>query len=106
MTRRWQAGTTVTAGPFELRVVDGRKGAGDLRLEVLTADGWMAVPMVLGAVVADFFCENEDHLGQFRPHWRSGGGDFFMAYLQEARFRGWQVAEARLQGDKERRGAA
>jgi len=96
MTRRWGPGTYELHG-MRFRVVPGRKEDGDLRLEWSVRGEWRPVKMAVAAFLVDFFVENEEHLRQFRPHWRSTGEAFFIAFLRDAVARGWQAAAATLE---------
>jgi hypothetical protein len=101
--RRWQPGWYGVVGGVPFRVVPGRKGEGDRRLEWWTDLSWQPVPMAAAFLLVDFFTENEDHLAVLRPHWRVPGGDYFFGALHEARHHGWEVATAKVQEQRGRR---
>ena len=88
--------------PF--RVVPGRKAPGDLRVEWGTSDStWTAVPMSAAFLLTDFFCENEDWLAQFNPHWRYTGTEWFLKEQAGAARLGWKQAAERVDEQRKRR---
>lgn len=94
--RRWTADRTVNINGLRFRAVTGYKHPKDLRLEVLQEVGWRPVPMLVGAMLADFFGENEDVL--YPPP--AAGGRKYMGYLWDAYQTGWQSADARLRQER------
>lgn len=86
----------------QYRVVEGRKGPTDLRLDVRT-DGWIAAPMALGFILADFFRQNEDRLYPPQYGWR-GGGKYMSAVIASAKH-GWRRTVADLNAEKAEREA-
>lgn len=101
--RRFAAGDAWEIGGVRYRVVTGKKGPDDLRLEWSAATGkWTAVEMAHAACQTDFFCENEDYL--YPPPQQ--GGQYFMDFLHKARGLGWDAAWRILRGEKAARGAA
>ena len=103
MTRRWKPGP-VRVGAFQFQVVKGRKHPDDLRLDMwagnLAGPGvWVSVPMCLGAVLADFFYENE---GIIYPPPMLGGRKY-LDYVNVAATQGWQVADAGLRAERQAR---
>ena len=82
-----------------LRVVPGKKSAEDLRLEWQIPGGeWRAVTMATGAIMADFWYENEDVLYPRAAGFK--GGEKYAQYLGVAMREGWGVADATLQSEK------
>lgn len=101
MNRRWHPGQTVEISGVTFRVVQGRKGPADLRLEWLTSSGsWRPVDMAAGGLMADFFYENESYL--YPDH---KGGRKYLDYLREAAQFGWDKAQATLRLEKLVKGA-
>lgn len=97
MTRgRWHAGWKHKVAGIHLRVVTGKKSPDDLRIEWLTSEGWIAIPMAAGAVMADFWYENEDVL--YPPP--AMGGRKYLSYLATAARDGWEAADATLQAER------
>ncbi len=80
------------------RIVQGKKGPDDRRLDVETR--FLPVHMRLGGLLADFFYENEGIL--YPPDEGFAGGNYYLGYLHQAARQGWQVADDKLQ--EERRG--
>ena len=96
MTREFAAGDTFELAGIWFRVVEGRKGPEDLRMDWLTESGWVAIPFVVLYLLTHFLTENEDVL--YPPP--AAGGDKLMTELWWARRRGWRHAEARLEAEK------
>lgn len=86
------------------RIVTGKKGPGDLRLDLL-APRWVPVSMALGFLFADFYAQNEETL-----YPRAAGysaGDRYMHFVNGAAFLGWEVAHEQLLYERtQRRGGA
>ena len=103
--RRWFEGDYLTLpGVPEIHVERGVKHPEDLRLKWHTSEGWTAVPMCAGFVLADFFWENENVL---YPRGRGLGGEMYLRQLAWAGRHGWEGAQAHLEADQRRkRGAA
>lgn len=101
MTRRWTPGTATTVSGTRFRVVPGMKGDGDLRLEWWTPEGWLPIEMAAAFLMTDFFVENEEHLRQFRPHWRETGADYFFGFLRLSVANGWETARDKLAQQRE-----
>lgn len=99
--RRWQAPWFRVIDGVAFRVIEGKKEPGDLRVEWRTPAGWKPITMAPIAMLVEFFIENEEHLRQYRPHWRQTGHDFFMAYLETAFREGWEAAYASILADRE-----
>jgi hypothetical protein len=97
MTRRWQPHWRKTVAGLPLRVVPGYKAPDDLRLEWLTPDGWRPVTMAAGAILADFWYENEEVL--YPPP--AAGGHYYLSYVNQAAHEGWEVADARLLAERQ-----
>jgi hypothetical protein len=64
---------------------------------------WVPVPMAVGALLADFFYENEDVL--YPPGPNVLGGRKYIRYVKHAAIHGWQKAEAGLRAERERKNA-
>ena len=93
--RRWRDGWQATIDGIPMRVVQGYKSPDDLRMEWHVDGRWIPVRMNVGAVLADFFYENEDHL------YPSGaGGRKYLGFLHEAARHGWRQAVGRLADEK------
>jgi hypothetical protein len=91
--RRFQAGQEYTISGLQFRVVAGKKGPDDLRLEVMNdAGNYRPVLMSLGLFLADFFGENEDYL--YPPP--GAGGDYYISECWRARRQGWEEAALHL----------
>lgn len=90
--RRWREGQEFDFDGLRFRVCRGKKAPADLRLDVMTGGTWRAVHMRLGAMLADFFYENEDVL--YPPP--AKGGRKYLDYCRDAAKHGWEKAEAVL----------
>lgn len=104
MSRRWQPGWNATVQSLPLRVVEGHKavmepGEIDLRLEWFTDGRWRPVPMSAGALMADFFAENEEI--RYPQSMGYKGGRYYLSYLRTAATHGWRVAESTLQAERQ-----
>ncbi len=99
--RRFAAGDVFDQQGIRLRVVAGRKPAAgdgiDLRLDVLTPTGWVAVPLSVVGLMADFMYENE---GVLYPKPQFKGGEKVWEYLRHSVKHGWSKAEAGLRLEK------
>lgn len=95
--RRWGECEFELAGQ-RFRVQRGVKSPDDLRLDWYTPTGWRAVPMSPGAMMADFFFENEDVL--YPPDMGNQGGSKYIALLRHAARHGWQKANAGLLAER------
>lgn len=102
MTRRWQVGEPFEVDGLRWRVVKGKKSPDDLRLEHLTPNGWRPTAMAMLFMLADFWYENEDLL---YPKPRYQGADYLLREVTRAAKQGWQVAQAKLQKEKEQKRA-
>lgn len=79
------------------RVTEGRKAAGDLRMEWLGASGeWQPMTFLPVFALCDFFYENEDVL--YPPP--AKGGDYFRQAVCFAMRDGWRIQADRLRGEK------
>ena len=84
---------------IRFRIVQGKKADNDLRLEWQIPGGeWRAVSMAAGAIMADFWYENENVL--YPPERGLLGGEKYSQYLGTAMHDGWEVADAVLQTEK------
>lgn len=105
--RRWVTGSTVMSG-LPLRVRDGKKAPGDLVLEWLTPDGWVAIDFHTIGFLVDFLYENEHHL--YPPRDGYMGGEKLIEHMNRSIQRGWKAGADYLNGEKrtaaDRRGAA
>jgi hypothetical protein len=94
------------------RVEQGRKlsrvaGETDLLLEVWTGDRWAAVGMELGAMLTQFFYENEQVL--YPPALMNGSGEPLLGgqrYLNACRaaiHHGWEAVAQQLEAERRRK---
>lgn len=113
---RWPRTEPFEVGGLWLRIVPEpeansrkkHKGNGHMVMEVYQAageypDGWRAgrwipVPMALGFVLADFWCNEEDAMYERRQG--NLGGDKYMRYCWDAYYKGWIHAAGNLELDK------
>lgn len=102
--RRWKPDRMYNVSGIDLRIAEGIKSPEDLRLEVLTSDGWRPVDMALPFFMVDFFTENERYLNPYRGHWRANGDSYFMRKCIEAWKKGWRVPTDEI--ERQRRGKA
>lgn len=91
--RRWEAGMKFELDGIHYRVVRGVKGPDDLRLDHLIDGTWRPIHMRQGALLADFFFENEDVL---YPPPQYKGGKKYLEYVRDAARCGWEKTEAVL----------
>jgi len=103
VTRRWKAGMAGDCGGIPWRIVPGRKGPGDLRLELFANGQWLAVKMDLGFLMADFFFENEELLHP--PAKGNLGGSMYTGHCLMAIAHGWETARQWLAVQRERAAA-
>ena len=92
-------------GGIFVRIVPGRKGPGDMRLEICRNWGhqsWVPVKMALVAYMTEFFFLNETLL--YPPEGGFKGGEKFMDFLDQAAYEGYEVATAELEREKAARG--
>lgn len=89
MTRRFNEGDTFRLQGIDFRVVRGKKGPADLRLDWLLSVGWQPVCVDIVGLIADFVYENENYL---YPPPRFKGGEKFMAYIRQAVGDGYRQA--------------
>jgi len=99
--RRWGAGQELVHKGVRYRVVGGTKFAGDLVLEWWQGGAWRKVPMSVGAILADFLYENEEHAFPRRRGFK--GGNRYLGYIHGAALTGWQKAEALLEKERAQR---
>lgn len=110
--RRWTARRRFNVDGVWFRVVPGKKSPDDLKLEMLVpkrnVDGsvgtkWLAVHMSLGALLADFFYENEDIL--FPPEDGYKGGEYHSKHLRQAEEEGYEAATKTLRATQAKKAA-
>lgn len=97
--RRWQAGDDFWCDGIRYRVIEGRKGPDDLRLERRVDGEWRPVKMESGFMLADFFFENEQVLYP-RAKGHRGGFEYLRA-LQDATRHGWETTQRRLSAQQQ-----
>lgn len=100
MARRWTTGRHKVSG-VPMRVVEGAKVPGDLRLEWWDGRYWVPVKMELAFFLVDFFTENEQHIKQYRSWWRQNGDRYFLDQCVAAVRDGWQAAADRVRRQRE-----
>jgi hypothetical protein len=108
--RRWHEGDHGDLCGVPYRVVKGVKFRGvnpeenDLVMQWWVNGRWRNLDMKVGAVMADFFYENEELAfpPERNPKWL--GGNYYLAYINGAAQSGWKQADKRLreQSDKQR----
>ena len=102
--RRWKAGDEGYCNEIRYRVVTGRKGPDDLRLDLFINGDWQPAKMEIGFLMADFFFENEHALYPRARGYR--GGFEYLKALQDASRYGWQATQRQLRTQQSRlRGA-
>jgi hypothetical protein len=91
------------------------KGHGHMVLEFWQSEGWLPdgqwnpkgrwipMPMGIGFLLADFFCNEEDVM--YGRESGNLGGDKYMRYCWDAYYKGWEHADHNLQLDKEGKAA-
>lgn len=95
------AGQCDEIGGIRYRVRQGRKGPDDLVLELEGHRGFVPAKMALGALMADFFYQNEESLYPRQFGYR--GGDMYFNFLLSAIRRGWREACLELEAERQRR---
>ena len=96
--RRFRAGDTFRVGNMDFRVVPGRKGPGDLRLDwrynnrAGTGSPWYPLDLEVIALSVDVIADNENYL--YPPP--ASGGDYVRKYVMSALRDGWNAAQTRL----------
>jgi hypothetical protein len=96
--RRFVPGYEVVISGLRFRVEQGHKGPADLVLLWFTPTGWRRIEMAAGALMADFFYENEHGLYP-PPHYL--GGEKYRDFLKHAMQHGWEKADAGLKSEKQ-----
>lgn len=81
---------------MQFRIVRGAKSPDDLRLDWYIDGHWIAVPMMVGGFLADFFGENEDVL--YPPP--AKGGAKYIEYLRWSWKHGVDRAQAGLEAER------
>ena len=97
--QRWRIGQSFDLGGIRFQVSEGKKAPGDLRLDWLTTDGWRPIPFSVSFLLADFHYYVEDIL---YPRGGRLGGEKFLREMSIAGRKGWQVAQERLNAEKQR----
>ena len=98
--RRWRAGDRFWCDEVEYRVMPGRKGPDDLRLEHYVNGEWRPVKMETGFLLADFFFENE-HVLYPRAKGYRGGYEYLRAIQHATRY-GWESTQQQLREQQAR----
>jgi hypothetical protein len=112
MNRRFSAGATYRIPPMDYRLVSGRKGAGDLRLDWRWHDDdgrispWRPVELDHVALILDAIADNENYL--YPPP--AAGGAYVTKFVRTVFREGWAKARTelhlqRMQKDMRRCGA-
>ena len=94
--RRFVVGYEVQVSGIHFRVEQGRKHPDDRVLLWNTPTGWVPIEMAAGALMADFFYENEHVL--YPPPY--SGGEKYREFLKHAMQHGWDKAVAGLRMEK------
>lgn len=104
--RRWEPNKTYRVNGLQLRVVPGRKFAGDLRLDAFIGGEWRNVEMALAFFMVDFLAENEQARYHADPKlgWRQNGDRYFLSKCIAAVRDGWVSVTAELDGHRRRKG--
>ncbi len=89
---------------IDLRIVQGRKFPGDLRLEHRVGSQWVPTEMQLALFLVDFFAENERARQPYVSYWRENGDTYFITECIQAVKVGWRVVADRIR--RQRRDAA
>jgi len=110
--RRFHAGEMFRIPPMEYRIVNGKKGSGDLRLDWRYSDKgrispWRPVELDHVALIVDAIADNENYLYPFP----AAGGAYVFKFVKTALRDGWNKARhdlqlQRMQKDLQRCGAA
>lgn len=99
--RRWRPdGEPFWCDGIQYRVVPGRKGPDDMRLEKHLNGEWQPVRMEAGFMLADFFFENE-HVLYPRAKGYRGGFEYLKA-IQFAAQNGWESTQRQLREQQSR----
>jgi hypothetical protein len=92
--RRFQAGEAYRIPPMEYRIVNGKKGPGDLRLDWRYSDDegrispWRPVELDHVALIVDVIADNENYL--YPPP--AAGGAYVVRFVRTAFKEGWRKA--------------
>ena len=92
MTRRFHEGDTFTIPPLEYRMVRGRKGPDDLKLEWRYVAPWRPVELDHVGLIVDAIAENENVL--YPPP--AAGGGYVWRFVRKALQYGWIAARNEL----------
>lgn len=103
--RRWQPYDTGEVDGVRFRVVPGVKKPGDLRMDWWLEGRWVPAPMSWGALLGDFFYDNEQFLYPPMPNNRLKGGEKYVLFVRHAGRHGWRSAMAGLRAEKAMREA-
>jgi hypothetical protein len=88
---------------IDLRIVQGEKFPGDLRLEHRTREGWVPTKMSLALFLVDFFAENEQERRLFMSFWKHNGDTYFLDKCVRAVKVGWDVVASEIDAQRRRR---
>ena len=94
---RYVSGAMFRFGPLEVRLVSGRKGPADTRLDIRCAE-WHSMTFDELALMVDVLYENEHRL--FPPRMGYEGGDKLIKHLRDAIRLGPEKAAALLRLEK------
>lgn len=91
---------------IDLRIVEGRKFPGDLRLEHYANGSWQPTKMEIAFFLVDFFAENEDVRRHYMGEsWRENGQRYFMKKCWAAVRNGWRSVAAEIERQRGRAAA-
>jgi hypothetical protein len=97
-SRRFHAGDTFRIPPMDYRLVQGKKGTGDLRLDWRYNDDcgrvspWRPVELDHVALILDAIADNENYL--YPPP--AAGGAYVTRFVRTTFREGWSKARAEL----------
>jgi hypothetical protein len=102
--RRFSPNDRFYISGIDLRITEGSKCPGDLRLEVWTADErWRPLEMGFTFLTVDFFAENEKNRQQYESFWRQNGDRYFIDRCIAAWRHGWRAVVDELERQKRKR---
>jgi hypothetical protein len=100
--RRFRPDERFTIQGVDLRVFRGEKPGDDLVLKAYINGRWLPLSMDWLFLMADFLAENENYIGEFRPHWRLNGSAYLTEHVALAVKKGWRVASDKLARERRR----